>query len=347
MHFFSTKLNKFYNIALQVSIVVFTYYYIYRHVFNHNQFLQLKNIFYSYFNFHNPNFYLFFIFLLLLMLLNWSIETIKWMALIKKIEKIPFLRAFSAVLSGITVSTFLPNRSGEYLGRVFIFERANRIQGVLITIIGSISQLLVTILLGLFALFFVFRHYVFSASFSFFISGTPLVIAVGIIALTIISVCMFFYFNLASLSYFVRRIKLFHHLRLARYFRVFLFYSNYELFKILVYSFFRYLVFALQFFIILRFFGIFIPLHDAFIFICSVFFFTTLIPTIVITDPGVRGAVAIAVYTFYMSGFLTQSDFVNLRIIASSTLLWIVNIILPALIGSFFVFRLRFFRNNF
>ena len=77
--------------------------------------------------------------------MNWGIEAVKWRYLIRKLKKLSFIKSFTAILSRVTISTFLPNRTGEYLGRVYILDKANRIHGILITIVGSISQLLVTV----------------------------------------------------------------------------------------------------------------------------------------------------------------------------------------------------------
>ena len=84
--------------------------------------------------------------IVLMMFLNWFLEALKWQFLIKKIEEISFSRSVRAVFSGITVSAFTPNRVGEYGGRVFCLEKADRIQAVFITIIGSMAQLITTIL---------------------------------------------------------------------------------------------------------------------------------------------------------------------------------------------------------
>ena len=84
----------------------------------------------------------------LMMFLNWFIEALKWRFLISKIEKISFLRSLRAIFSGITVSAFTPNRIGEYGGRVFCLKEGDRGQAVLITVIGSMSQLITTIVFG-------------------------------------------------------------------------------------------------------------------------------------------------------------------------------------------------------
>ena len=88
------------------------------------------------------------IIVLIMMFLNWFLESLKWKFLISKIEKITIKRSIRAVFSGITVSAFTPNRVGEYGGRVFCLDTADRIQAVLITVIGSMAQLLTTIFFG-------------------------------------------------------------------------------------------------------------------------------------------------------------------------------------------------------
>src|SRR5690606_12786240 len=49
-----------------------------------------------------------------LMPLNWSIEALKWKRLLSGFLKIDFWRALRAVLAGVTVAMFTPNRVGEY-----------------------------------------------------------------------------------------------------------------------------------------------------------------------------------------------------------------------------------------
>ena len=79
------------------------------------------------------------LFVVFLMFVNWLFEAIKWKYMIAKIENISILRSLQAVFSGITVSTFTPNRIGEYGGRVFCLEKGYRIKAVFITILCSMS----------------------------------------------------------------------------------------------------------------------------------------------------------------------------------------------------------------
>ncbi len=86
---------------------------------------------------------------LVLMLVNWIIETFKWKLAVQKIQEVGFFTAFKAVLSGVSFSVTTPNRVGEYLGRVLYMNEGNRLKAISLTITGSISQLIVTLLMGL------------------------------------------------------------------------------------------------------------------------------------------------------------------------------------------------------
>src|SRR5436190_15270805 len=86
--------------------------------------------------------------IIILMIVNWSIEAVKWQLAIKTIQRVSFLKAFRAVLSGVSFSVSTPNRVGEYLGRVLYMDEGNRLKTISLTIVGSISQLIITLLMG-------------------------------------------------------------------------------------------------------------------------------------------------------------------------------------------------------
>lgn len=72
--------------------------------------------------------------------------------------------------------------------------------------------------------------------------------------------------------------------------------------------------------------------------IALTFFAISLIPTVTITEIGVRGSSALA-----FIGVLSEN---NMGIIAASFMLWFINIAVPAMIGIPFVFGLKFFDRN-
>jgi len=82
----------------------------------------------------------------ILAFINWGIEARKWQLLVKSLQRISYFVAFKAVLSGVTLSLNTPNRIGEYGGRILYVKEGNRIKAISLSIAGSMSQLIVTLL---------------------------------------------------------------------------------------------------------------------------------------------------------------------------------------------------------
>ena len=149
-----TNVRKTYNFLIRLFIILATYGFIYQQLFHKR---DIKSVYQAFVDSFNSSWFINVIIVTaLLMLLNWGIEALKWSLLIRKIEKVSFIRSFKAVLTGVAVSSFTPNRVGDYFGRVFILKKAARIEGVFITILGSMSQLLVTFLAGTSCIFMLF-----------------------------------------------------------------------------------------------------------------------------------------------------------------------------------------------
>jgi hypothetical protein len=119
-----------------------------------------------------------------------------------------------------------------------------------------------------------------------------------------------------------------------------------ELRYVLAISFTRYVVFSFQYFLLLRIFGISLPLLTSFLLIGLYFFIITSIPTIALAEIGVRGAVAIAIFQFYFHHQRFEPESYEAGILVASSLLWVINIVIPAAIGTFFIPKLQFFKNR-
>ena len=267
-----------------------------------------------------------------MMLLNWFLEALKWRFLIAKIEKVSMKRSLRAIFSGITVSAFTPNRVGEYGGRVFCLEKADRIQAVLITVIGSMAQLLTTIIFGSIGLLYLPSY---QSDFSLFfdkVSFAYPVFAFILILLNVLLVLLFL--NVSVLTNVLTKISFLK--KFEKYSGVFSFYSFEELLKVLGYSVARYAVFTTQFFILLQLFDVQILYADAIILIMSMLFVISVIPTIAITEIGVRGSVAL-----FLFGLVSAN---TVGILSATFVLWVINLLIPSLIGVFFIFTLKFFR---
>lgn len=269
--------------------------------------------------------------LIFLMALNWLLEAIKWRLLIQHLEGISIWQSLKAVLSGITIAIFTPNRVGEYGGRVFHLKKADRIDAVLLTIVGSYAQLVVTITTGIIAGIFFIPTYVGLGPI------TPM--QYNLIGLLLFGVCVFLvilFLNTRLLTVILNWLPI--PKKLDHYAQVFQYHSFSTLWKVFLASLGRYVIFTFQFYLLLRIFHIDVDYAPAVMMISLTYFVMTAIPTIAITELGVRGSVAV-----YFIGLLTTSV---TNIFMASSMLWLINLAVPALLGIVFIFQLRFFRKS-
>ena len=260
------KLRKIENLLIQVLIFIATYIFIYKQVFQKSNLPGLLRTLED--DLVTTGFLSQMLVILLLMMGNWCLEAYKWKYLIGKIESIGFFKALQAVLTGVSISSFTPNRVGEFFGRVFILRKASHIEGILITIVGSISQLLVTVFAGSVSLLVFIPHYLPDSSYShgYLYYG----IAAVVVMLDFLLLGMFF--NLSFLSAFKERILEERLQKIRRFFRVFAFYHNRELVRVMMLSLTRYLVFSAQFYLLLRMFDVRIPYFNAIVLISLIYF---------------------------------------------------------------------------
>ena len=315
-------LKKYLSIIIKIVIVFFSFYFIYHQLVENKSFEEL-DISVLIDTVKKNKVYL--VGVILMMFLNWLVEALKWRYMISKIENISIMTAYRAVFTGITVSTFTPNRIGEYGGRVFCLEKGDRIKAIFITVLCSMSQLLVTILYGSISLFILFDEILIDKTFL----SVSLLILLNLFLL-------FSYFNISHIVNFLGKFKLIKSFK--KYLEVLVMYNYKDLIIAFIYSNTRYFIFSLQFIILLHVFGINISFMDAILSVMLIFFFITITPTITIAEIGVRGSVAI-----FVLGLFSSND---IAILSSTTLLWLINLIIPAIIGSFFIFSLKFFRSK-
>jgi hypothetical protein len=130
---------------------------------------------------------------ILLMFANWGVEAFKWKLLMQPLQKITFAKAFKAIFAGTSFAANTPNRVGEYFGRMIYMEEGKRLQSIPLTVTGSFSQLIITLIAGFIGLFFYIQL---STSIpnpdisSFWLK----IMLLGCVFVTII--CLFIYFKL-------------------------------------------------------------------------------------------------------------------------------------------------------
>ena len=321
--------KKTLSFLIKIGIVVFSLYFLYKELVLKNDILNFdKSLF---FKLITDNIILIVI-VLFLMFLNWFLEALKWRYMISKIEKVSIYTSLKAVFAGITVSSFTPNRVGEYGGRVFYLEKADRLKGVIITFIGSMSQLLITILFG--SISFIILSELLSESKVLFSAISKFKLLVFLLLFLLNVFIFYFFYNVHSFISFFNLNKYIN--RFKQYIQTFTIYNSSELTNILLFSFSRYIVFSIQFLILLNVFEIDSSTFHSMLSVMLIFLFVSIIPTIVVAEIGVRGSVAIYVFSLFTIN--------SIGVFSSTLLLWIINLVIPSLIGIYFVFNLNFFR---
>lgn len=264
-----------------------------------------------------------------LVFVNWSLEAIKWRYLIQKIEQISFWNALKAVISGVTISIFTPNRIGEYAGRVLYIQKADRIVATLITVISSIGQLLITMLFGSLALL-IFGRFFYPGGISdaLFYIGLQLYAVFFVLALLSFS-------NTGVLTRILSRFDFLWN-RFRKYIKVFSYYQPMELFRVLGISAIRFGVFSLQYFLLFRYFDVDFSVLEGLVLIPVYLITLTAIPTITLAELGVREVVSITVFSLVSDN--------ELGMVSATFFIWLVNLAIPASIGTIFVFQTRIFK---
>ncbi|MEY4876597.1 MAG: hypothetical protein RL708_1746 [Bacteroidota bacterium] len=272
------------------------------------------------------------ILVLLLMVVNWSIESLKWRLLIKKMQPISFFEALQGVLSGVAVGTFTPNRIGEFGGRILFLKEHQKVRGVVVTLIGSFGQIMVTLTTGLAASYIFILKYldirIIKENESILLKATLLTSICLLIGLFLIV-----YFNLNLIDKLIARIPYLRKLR--KYIAIVSTFGYIDLLKLLLLSYLRFAVFAFQFYLLIKIFNVPVSFLPSIIMICMIFFTQTIIPSFTITELGVR----VKVSTFFF-GYLVATS-TTFGVEYATSVLWIINLIIPAIVGMIFLLRKR------
>lgn len=253
--------------------------------------------------------------------LNWFIESYKWQRLIRDVEALSQWDSFKATLSGIAVGLFTINRVGEFGGRVMFVQPENRISAVMRTIMGSFSQLLITLIFG-------------SISFAFLGSDVlqlpkPLYQSMMICAVAGSGLLLFIYYQYEAFRNFFHKNFIYRWMLKWGFREMHL--NKQELNRALGLSFLRYAVFNIQFVLMVMSFGCPITWYQGLLATTCIFFIQTTIPTVSFLELGIRGAGALLIFGWFGCG--------DIPVLAASFLIWFMNLILPALVGLFYFLR--------
>lgn len=322
------KIRKFTEISVKIVIVLLGVWILYKKLFHNQNITQLWTDLKS--SVVTTNNIILTLLALLLVPVNIYLEGIKWKFQLKPIENISNWKSFLSIFTGITAGMFFPNRMGNFLGRIFMLEKGDRIKAAMVTIVGGMGQMIATVSIGLIAaIFFIKKHLV--------------LLTISVILIVVLLLIM--YFNIQFLKYFQFLIPKKFKEKTKEYFEIFSLYSKTELLKILAISFLRYFIYTFQFVILIWAFNIPLTYFKAMIPISLTYILMMIIPFITITEIAVRGSVSILVFEKWLIINNISTSY-GVMVFSASSLLWIFNIAIPSIIGLFLTYRLKFFRKK-
>jgi len=254
----------------------------------------------------------------LLLFLNWGIEVFKWQLFTKPVERISFGKAWQSVWMGVCIGNLTPGRLGEFAGRVLFFKPEHRAKATTLHFVSGIVQLVVTIVMGCAGLL-CFSSMINASYFN------PILIAEGVLLL-VFTVLLW---RVNKVIVWLRKTDFFKkydftHLEIERV----------MLFKMLFLSTIRYLVFALQFYLLLAACGVQGNLYHIAGAITITYLLLSTIPMISFIEVAIRAFVVVLLF-----GGLGSNDW---KLSIAATLLWLINIVIPSVAGYVFLVRNKF-----
>jgi hypothetical protein len=260
-----------------------------------------------------------------LMFANWLVECLKWQHLTRRLAPISLWKAIEGVFCGLTWAVFTPNRIGEYGGRVMFLPPRKRIHGVFAMAVGSFGQNVITNVLGAGAL--LWFCYTFLNLNAWALTG------ITIFGVIFMGLFLVLYFNikwLVKLLNSISFLKKYH-----RFFDIMGAYTFAELIDIMCFCLTRFFIFSFQYYLVIHLLVPEIPFHDVMLMVFIVFFVQSALPSLDLLDVPVRATAAATVFA-YVTGQ-------QIAIIAAFSSIWLINLIIPAILGSVFIFKLKFF----
>ena len=253
---------------------------------------------------------------ILLMPFNWLLEALKWKLLARPHSAISTREAFQGVMSGLSLGFITPHGVGDYAGRLLSLSGESRSKLIGSVWLGRAMQMMVT---GLFGMVGVWMFMKMSSFGNLSINSWWWIILFVIILFVVVL--------------YRSKIKIFGE-SIKYYFSMIGAYRSQDYLQLFVLSLVRYLVFSIQFLLILNVFEIPLGVFTLFAGMSWMFLMKSIIPSFnFLSDLGVR---ELSVLTFFDLYNVSQP-----AVLTSSLLLWLINILLPVLVGLYFVFKLK------
>ncbi len=276
-----------------------------------------------------------FVLVIALMFINWGIEAAKWKLLVNHMQQISFITAFKSVLAGCSVTMLTPNRIGEYGGRMLFVQSQHRIKAISLTITGSISQLLVTMVMGCLGLCFL-RF--FSHSNSNALPVLPHFWGDVLIYFSIACTLLLFLFYI-RLGWLVRLLEKLPALnKVVKHITVLDEFNGRQLLQLMGLSALRYLVFVLQYVLLLQIMQVGIHWSVSFWLITVFYLVMAVAPTIGFLELPIRVKASLQIMQLFSTN--------TLGIQTAALAIWLVNLVLPAIVGSVLILGIKIVKDK-
>lgn len=299
----SHKAKQFLILAIKLLIVVGAFYFIYNQLATNDKLDWNKFIVLFKKNQSVGGI----LFILFLSFANRFLEILKWQNLVSSFQTITIGEASKQVLASLTAGIFTPNGIGEYAGKALYFEKNKTKKIVFLNLLCNGIQLILTVVFGTIGL---------------------LVLGYSFWGLVII----FSGFGFWVLAFLSKKIKV----------------KGYSLEKLIskineipknihqkniILGIARYLIFSHQYYFLFIAFDVHLPYFTLMATIATVYFLASSLPSFQFLDFAVKGSVAV-----YFFSLLGVNEWI---VIFVTTLMWFLNVVIPVIIGSFYVLNFK------
>ena len=253
-------------------------------------------------------------------ILNWCLEAAKWHVLANSVTNLSYAESLKGVFSGLALSRIVPGGIGECFGRMGYLNTSHRVEAGALVYLGGAIQFFITVIFGSYGV----AHFA-KAKF------TIMPFVAILIALALIATIFLFIFFKIDFGLGSRFSRGFFRIKSALQLLTFTTFVKFTFLGIL-----RYLVFGLQLYLLFHTMNLGIQPHLIIAGITLIYLTKTIIPTFnFLGDLGIRELSAI----YFFSQFSVHSNLVVLP----TLVLWLINILLPSLLGLYFIARARIF----
>ncbi len=321
----NTKLAFFLNVILRVGILGVSIFFLivqFRAKFQSGLFLDELNDSLS-----QAGASTFILLCFLLMPLNWGIEIVKWKILTASFSTTTLKQCIKGVISGITISMFLPNRIGDVAGKTLWLNPEYRWKGFYVNFYSSIAQISATLLFSsLASIYFLLSYYN-------GVTSIPYYQAFYILLVLLTIMLLLFYFRLGLLGKLIQKIP-------SKKLKKFTFQAaviekiSFPVRTIVILlSLLRFILYSTQFYFAIRAFGCSVAYIDCMMLISLIYLAITIIPQFAISEIASRSAATIAITGLFISVGGTFLCVYETHLLLSASFMWLINLFVPAVAG--------------